>query len=244
MKNSILLGDCLELLPKVQTSSVDMILCDLPYGTTRCKWDSVIPLEELWNEYTRVIKPNGAIVLFANQPFTSKLVMSNLEMFKYDWVWEKSRPTGVLNAKKQPLRIKEDIIVFGKGVLCYNPQGLVLLNKYVGTGGTAANQKGNATGKIAQTESGKYLQEYGNYPRNILKFPSVGKTVHPTQKPVELFQYLIETYTNPGDLVLDNCSGSGTTAIACQLTKRDFICMEKDVEYHSVSLNRLKENQN
>ena len=233
-------GDCLERMKEIESGSVDMILADCPYGTTACKWDSIIPLEPMWEQLKRVIKPNGAIVMTAAQPFTSILVSSNIKMFKYDWVWQKSRPTGVLNAKKQPLRDKEDILVFYNKQPTYNPQGLEYKGCYVGTGATKANQQGNATGKITQTEDGKYFQENGNYPRQVQFFKSDGKTIHPTQKPVALMEYLIKTYTNEGEVVLDFTCGSGTTGVACANTGRKFIGIELDLGYFNIGLDRIE----
>ena len=168
----------------------------------------------------------------ASQPFTSVLVCSNLKMFKYDWVWHKSRPTGVLNAKKQPLRDKEDILVFYNKQPIYNPQGIEYKGCYVGTGATKANQQGNATGKITQTEN-------GNYPRQVQFFKSDGKTIHPTQKPVALMEYLIKTYTNEGETVLDFTMGSGTTGVACVNLNRKFIGIEKDTSYYKIAVDRI-----
>jgi site-specific DNA-methyltransferase (adenine-specific) len=233
-------GDCLEIMKNIADKSVDMILCDLPYGTTACKWDTVIPFEPLWEQYRRVIKPNGAIVLTASQPFTSALVMSNPKMFKYDWCWKKSKVTGVLNAKRQPLRTKEDILVFSLSSPVYNPQGVVACDKRTGTGVSSSGKQGDATGKITQTSDGKYTQKTTRYPRNVLEIPSEGKTVHPTQKPVALFEYLIKTYTNPGELVLDNCMGSGTTGVACQHLNRNFIGIELDENYFNIAKNRIE----
>lgn len=231
-------GDCLELMKQIPDGSVDMILCDLPYGTTACKWDTVISLDSLWSEYKRIC--NGAIVLHGAQPFTSVLVCSNLDAFKYDWTWRKSRPTGVLNAKIQPLRNKEDILVFSYGKTPFFPQGLEDFGRMVGTGATKANQSGNATGKITQTDSGAYLQEKTGYPRQVLDFKSQGKTVHPTQKPVDLSEYLIRTYTHEGMNVLDNCMGSGTTGVACANTGRNFIGIEMDEKYFEIAKNRVE----
>ncbi len=234
-------GDCLEEMKSIPDGSIDMILTDPPYGTTACKWDSIIDLPLMWEQLKRVIKPNGAIVMTASQPFTSVLVGSNLKMFKCDWVWEKSRSTGVLNAKRQPLRNKEDVLVFYSKQPTYNPQGLIDVNKMVGTGGTSANQSGNATGKITQTEDGKYLQKKGNYPKQIQKFNSASKTVHPTQKPVALMEYLIKTYTNEGETVLDFTMGSGTTGVACKNLGREFIGIELDETYFNIAKQRIIE---
>ena len=237
-------GDCLERMKEIPDGSVDMILTDPPYGTTACKWDSIIPLEPMWEQLKRVIKPNGAIVMTASQPFTSILVCSNLKMFKYDWVWQKSRPTGVLNAKKQPLRDKEDVLVFYNKQPIYNPQGIEYKGCYVGTGATKANQQGNATGKITQTKDGKYFQENGNYPRQVQFFKSDGKTIHPTQKPVDLMEYMIKTYTNEDETVLDFTMGSGTTGVACVNLNRKFIGIELDDAYFNKSKDRILKTQN
>ena len=234
-------GDCLERMKEIPDGSVDMILADVPYGTTACKWDSIIPLESMWEQLKRIIKPNGAIVMTASQPFTSVLVCSNLKMFKYDWTWQKNRPTGVLNAKKQPLRDKEDVLVFYNKQPFYNPQGLEYKGCYVGTGATKANQQGNATGKITQTEDGKYFQENGNYPRQVQFFKSESKTIHPTQKPVALMEYMIKTYTNEGETVLDFTAGSFTTGGACGNRERKFIGIEMDEKYFEIGSNRVLE---
>jgi len=234
-------GDCLEVMRDIADGSIDMVLTDPPYGTTACKWDSVIPFEPMWAQLKRITKPNGAIVLMAAQPFTSALVMSNVAMFKYDWVWQKTRPTGVLNAKIQPLRDKEDILVFYSKQPSYNPQGLSSVNKMVGTGATKANSLGNVTGKITQTSTGKYLQKNGNYPRQTLVFKGASKTVHPTQKPVALMEYLIKTYTNAGETILDFTMGSGTTGVACKNLGRKFIGIEMDEDYFKVAEKRIHE---
>lgn len=232
-KKEILLGDCLELMKDIPNGSIDMILADLPYGTTQCKWDSIIDLPKLWEQYERIIKPNGAIVLTAAQPFTSILVMSNLKLFKYDWVWKKPKGTGHLNAKKQPMRDKEDVLVFYKNQCTYNPQWT--------WGEPYTNLKSGKTAKPSTAEvSGKYMNgaEYRNgsdgrrYPKQVQEFGVVERgTIHPTEKPVDLFRYFIRTYTNEGELVLDNTAGSGTTAIACLEENRQFIVMEQDLNY-------------
>jgi site-specific DNA-methyltransferase (adenine-specific) len=240
---TLMTGDCLERMKEIPDGSVDMVLVDLPYGTTQNKWDSVIPFDSLWKEYYRVCKENAAIVMFAAQPFTSLLVASNIKDFKYDWVWHKSRPTGVLNAKRQPLRDKEDVLVFYRKQPAYNPQGLLQVNKMVGTGATSANAKGNNTGKITQTDSGKYFQENGNYPRQVQFFKSESKTVHPTQKPVDLLEYLIKTYTNEGETVLYNTMGSGSTGVACMNVSRKFIGIEMDEGYFEIAKKRIEETQ-
>jgi len=245
----LLKGDCLELMPKyIEDKSIDMILCDLPYGTTACKWDTIIPFEPLWKEYKRIIKDNGAIVLTASQPFTSKLVMSNIKMFKYEWIWEKSRPTGIAQSKYQPMKKHENILVFSKGKTFFNP--IKEKRQYKGT---KSNRKVWATWNTS-SEHGlgktnkKIISEERN-PTTILPFASLspfpkGSIVHPTQKPVALFEYLIKTYTNKGDLVLDNCAGSGTTGVACVNLNRNFIGIEKDDKYFKIAENRIKEIQN
>jgi len=239
MINQIIHGDCLEVMRDIKSESIDMILCDLPYGTTQCKWDSVIPFDRLWLQYKRIIKPNGAIVLTASQPFTSALVMSNVDMFKYSWVWDKTTKTNHLNAKKQPLRRTEDILVFYKKQCTYNPQGLIE--------GTFKNYRPNhfeyEAGEKVYGKQNKHnnISEYTNYPDDVLCFSNSNyKSLHPTQKPVELFEYLVKTYTNEGELVLDNCIGSGTTAVACINTNRNFIGIELDEDYHKIATDRIK----
>jgi site-specific DNA-methyltransferase (adenine-specific) len=232
MINQVFNEDCLEGMKRIPDKSVDMILCDLPYGTTACKWDVIIPFDKLWEQYERVIKSNGAIVLTAAQPFTSALVMSNPEIFKYDWVWEKSKVTGVLNAKHQPLRQHESVLVYYKSKCTYNPQGTKKTFEVCTDKGQSENygsKKGDA-----------YVQDTTGYPRSILKAASISETIHPTQKPVALFEYLIKTYTNEGETVLDNCMGSGTTAIACINTARNYIGFEKEEKYYKVIQDRIK----
>jgi len=235
------LGDCLELMQNIPDGSVDMILADLPYGSTQCSWDSIIPFEPLWVQYKRVIKPNGAIVLTASQPFTSALVMSNPKMFKYDWTWRKPKGTGHLNAKKMPMRDKEDILVFYSKQCTYNPQW--------SWGEPYTNLKSGKTAKQSVAEvSGKYMNgaEYRNgsdgrrYPKQVLEFGVVERdTIHPTQKPVALFEYLIKTYTNEGDLVLDNVAGSGTTGVACENLNRRYILIEQEEKYFNTLTQRI-----
>lgn len=228
-------GDCLELMKNIPDKSVDMILCDLPYGTTACKWDTIIPFEPLWEQYKRIIRENGAIVLTASQPFTSALVMSNPKMFKYEWIWEKTRCSNPYIAKYQPLKVHESILVFGGGK--YNPQktdGDEYLISNLSGGRIAGEIKTNK-----KSFSGK--KQSGRFPRSVQKIsnPSLAVGLHPTQKPVELFEYLIKTYTNEGDLVLDNCAGSGTTGIAARNLKREFILIEKEPDYIEIIKNRL-----
>lgn len=227
-------GDCLELMKKLPDNSVDMILCDLPYGTTQNKWDSLIPFDPLWEQYWRVAKENAAVVLTAQCPFDKILGMSQIKYLKYEWIWQKSKATGHLNAKKQPMKNHENVLVFYKKQCIYNPQDIVLLDEPL-----------NIKPKKTTTNYGKHdaphVREYTNYPRSIKEFSSEGKTIHPTQKPVELFEYMIKTYTNEGAVVLDNCSGSGTTAIAAIRSNRKFICMEMNEEYYNKSVDRVND---
>ena len=224
-------GDCLEVMKQIQDGSVDLILCDLPYGTTQNKWDSVIPFDALWREYVRICK--GAVVLTASQPFTSALVMSNLEWFKYDWVWRKPKGTGHLNAKKQPMRDKEDILVFYSQQPTYSPQ-FSEGKPYKDKSGKQQTENYGADKRIGNDNYGK------RYPKQVLEFGAVERgTLHPTQKPVALMEYLIRTYTNEGDVVLDNCMGSGTTGVACVNTGRDFIGIEKERPYYDISKRRI-----
>lgn len=219
-------GDCLERMKEIPSGSVDMILCDLPYGTTQNKWDSIIPFDKLWLEYNRVCK--GAVVLTSAQPFTSALVMSNTSTFKYQWVWQKSKPTGHLNAKKQPLRNHEDILVFYSKQPTYNPQGTEPTDVMVSR--TNRGNYGECSKTTRQTVTG--------YPRTVINFATeVG--IHPTQKPVALMEYMVNTYTNEGDTVMDNCMGSGTTGVACLNLNRKFIGVEMDENYFQVAKERI-----
>lgn len=232
-------GDCLKLMKNIPDSSIDMILTDLPYGTTQCKWDSVINLDELWKQYERITTDTAAIVLTSMQPFTSKLVMSNLKLFRYEWIYEKGAATGFLNANKQPLRAHESILVFYKKQPVYNPQK------------TFGHERKKSKRKDVNSECyGKAISliEYDStsrYPRSIQFFSSDKQktNLHPTQKPVALMEYLIKTYTNEGMTVLDNTMGSGTTGVACIRTGRKFIGIEKDQEYFDIAIRRLKETE-
>ena len=226
-----------------------MILPTADFGTTACKWDSVIPLEPMWKELKRITKPNSAIVLFGSQPFTSALVMSNPDWFKYLWTWKKlGKPTGFQNAKKQPMRCIEDICVFGKGVVNYYPQGLIRIDRKkknsVSCGGDSVRTDvEESTNKGAMRTPGKvYIQEFTGYPTNLLEFDRVHSgTIHPTQKPVALMEYLIKTYSNEGDTVLDFALGSGTTGVSCVNTNRDFIGIEMDEGYFKIASSRIED---
>lgn len=234
--NKIHLGDCLELMPAIPSKSIDMILCDLPYGTTSCEWDSIIDMGKLWPEYERVIKDNGAIVLTANSIFTFRLWASNTQIFKYKWVWAKSKKTSFLNANRRPLSQHEDILIFYKSQPKYIPQKSK--KEYVPSK-KIKHRAGNRYEGYSQHKDYLYIESDSYYPSDILYVSSEGHTDHPTQKPVALFEYLIKTYTNEGETVLDNCSGSGTTAIACLNSNRQYICIEKDEAYYKKSLERI-----
>jgi DNA modification methylase len=237
-------GDCLEKMKDIPDGSVDFILCDLPYGTTACKWDVILPFDELWEHYDRIVKGNGAIVLFASEPFASYLRISNIRHFKYDLVWDKKRPTGQLNAKKQPLRQHEMICVFYDKQCTFNP----IFHKN--------RLKREFIGKIEKSKkmSDDYGEQYDyisnisssslSYPRSIIEQTTVignsrEKVAHPTQKPVALLEYLIRTYSNENDLVLDNCMGSGSTGVACVNTNRRFIGIEKEENYFEIAQKRI-----
>lgn len=237
MANTVLHGDCLELMNDIPTGSIDMILCDLPYGTTACKWDIIIPFDLLWEQYKRIIKDNGAIVLTASEPFASYLRLSNIEDYKYDWIWDKVKGTGYLNAKKQPLRNHEVVCVFYKNQCLYMPQKT--FDHKLKTATKTIKTQSEVYGKFNRDN---YYSSTERYPKSIQIFSSDTQksNLHPTQKPVALFEYLIKTYTNEGDTVLDNCAGSGTTAIACLNTKRNYILMEKEEKYFNIINERIR----
>ena len=240
--NTIYNMDCIEGMKQIPDKSIDMILCDLPYGTTACKWDVIIPFEPLWEQYKRIIKDNGAIVLTASQPFTSALVMSNPKMFKYEWIWEKTIPSGMFSAKYQPMKKHENILVFGNKKVKFNP----IKEK--------RSENTHATGKGGLYKStSEHTKEFESIrketkgternPTTVLNIPNVSRhqSLHPTQKPVALFEYLIKTYTNEWDLVLDNCAGSWTTAIACLNTNRNYIWFELDEWYRNIANKRIQD---
>ena len=260
-------GDCLVEMDQVADGSVDLILCDLPYGTTDRKgisdkgdnrvlsWDTIIPLDKLWEQYRRVLKPSGAVVLTADQPFTSQLVLSNLEWFKYEWIWKKRKVTGFLHANARPMKETEDILVFspmgasGGSVkvnknMTYNPQGLIEKKvkkknnaKRLGKFLHQPEHMGEGNKLLHETE---YEQKWTNYPSEIIEFGLDRNVIHPTQKPVALMEYLIKTYSNEGETVLDNCMGSGTTGVACKKTNRNFIGIEKETEYFTQAKERIE----
>lgn len=230
-----MLGDCLDRMREVETGTVDMILCDLPYGTTCCKWDVVIPFKQLWEQYERVIKDNGAIVLFAAQPFTSLLASSNLKLFRYEWIWEKPAATGFFNAHFQPLRAHENILVFYKAKPTFNPM------KTFGHERKTAKRKDIGSEHYGKQVNIKSYDSTERYPRSVQLFSRDKKksNLHPTQKPVALCEYLIRTYTNEGETVLDNTMGSGTTGVACVNTGRSFIGIEQEKKYFEIAEERI-----
>ena len=230
--NVIYQGDCLEVMKGIEDKSIDMILADLPYGTTACKWDTIIPFEPLWEQYKRIIKDNGAIVLTASQPFTSALVMSNIKMFKYEWIWNKKQSGSFLLAKHQPLKITESVCVFSKAKANYFPQ--MRTGKLRKKGGSKSKSELYAS----LGSEIKYNDQY--FPTNIIEFSMANKSgrLHPTQKPVALFEYLIKTYTNENDIVLDNVCGSGTTGVACKNVNRNCILIEQDEKYCQIASER------
>jgi site-specific DNA-methyltransferase (adenine-specific) len=237
-------GDCLEEMKNIPDGSVDMVMTDPPYGTTACKWDSIIPLEPMWEQLKRVIKPNGAIVMTASQPFTTTLIASNMKMFKYCWVWEHNRAVNFAQAPYMPLKNTEDTVVFSfggcahpaKNRMMYNPQGVVAVNK---------KQKQKTQGKFKHKgglpTSSSYVQRGTGYPKQIIKINKENNTIHPTQKPVALMEYLIKTYTNEGETVLDFTCGSGTTGVACVNLNRNFIGIEKDEKYFNIAKKRIED---
>jgi len=233
----LILGDCLEIMKSIPDKSINMILCDLPYGTTACKWDTIIPFEPLWEQYKRIIKDNGAIVLTSQTPFDKILGCSNLEMLRYEWIWQKEQGTGGGNANKMPLKDHENVLVFYKSLPVYNPQ-FTEGKPYKITRG-----KPKLDSVYGKTGFGKSFTKINNgerYPKTVIKFTKE-YGLHPTQKPVALFEYLIKTYTNEGDLVLDNCAGSGTTGVACKNLNRNCILIEKDETYFKIAERRINQ---
>lgn len=226
-------GDCLELMKNIPDSSIDCIITDLPYGTTDCAFDTIIPFSQLWQHYWRICKKNAPIILFSCQPFTTKLISSNFDNFKYNWIWKKSNVSGFANAKKRPLKVFEDILVFSYGTPNYFPQGLVKLDK-----------PRVRKAKVGETVGGNgfydgYQQTDTNYPKNILEFAN-DRGLHPTQKPLALLEYLMKTYSREGEMILDSCMGSGTTGLAAKRLNRDFIGIEKDDKYFNIAKDRIE----
>lgn len=245
LESKIYLGNCLDVMKDIPSKSIDAIICDLPYGTSSCKWDVVIPFDKLWESYSRVIKDDGAIVLFCQQPFTTLLIGSNIAMWKYNWVWRKENGTNFLNSKHQPLKVTEDIAVFSKSVVApsargnymrYNPQMIVGATPYV------AKRKERKPSAVTRTniKSSVTIQDKGErWPVNLIEFKRDKEKFHPTQKPVDLLRYLIRTYTNEGDVVLDNCMGSGTTCVAAIMENRKYIGIELNEEYYKIAKDRI-----
>lgn len=238
-------GDCLEIMRDIPDKSVDMILCDLPYGTTKCKWDVIIPFDNLWEQYDRIIKDNGAIVLFGCEPFSSALRMSNIKNYKYDWKWNKVQGTGFSACKRQPLRVIEDVIVFYKKQPTYNPQ-MTTRDKIIDSSNWKQDKRVSENGRFTSVDNSLSQKVYKEkYPVNYIEINRALKEcnnsnrVHPTQKPVDLLKYLIKTYTNEGETVLDNTMGSGSTGEACLRTNRNFIGIEQDDKYFDIAYNRI-----
>ena len=240
----LILGDCLEKMKDIPDKSIDMILCDLPYGTTACKWDTIIPFDKLWEQYERIIKPNGAIVLTASQPFTSALVMSNPKMFKYEWIWEKTIATNFMFVKKQPAKKHENILVFYKKQPTYNVQfesGTPYYDKRTHRYKNGIGCERESIADVMKQGVKKPIQNEGKrYPSTIQKFSNGNNSnIHPTQKPVALFEYLLKTYSNENMTIFDPCMGSGTTGVACQNLNRKFIGIEKDETYFKIAQDRI-----
>lgn len=239
-------GDCLELMKLIPSESIDAIITDSPYGTTDCKWDSIIPFDLMWNELNRIIKTNGAIVLFGSEPFSSALRMSNIKMYKYDWIWKKNKSGNFQTVKYQPLKYIELISVFCSGSINYFP---ILRDASIETQNRRKYEYKSNKNKLGHMSSGKYIQKYKNgknkiNPTSIIEFNNDLKTQHPTQKPVALMEYLIKTYTNESETVLDFTMGSGTTGVACVNTKRNFIGIELDKAYFDIATKRINDAQN
>ena len=240
-------GDCLELMKNIPDGSADLVLTDPPYGTTACKWDSIIPFEPMWEQLNRIIKPNGAICLFGSEPFSSALRISNIKKFKYDWIWKKDQAAGFVNANNSPLKVHEIVSVFSSGTIAnrserrmtYFPQGLIEINKKR----KVDKKDGTFLGARPNQDGKPYTQRYKNYPQTIISFAR-DRGFHPTQKPIALLEYLIKTYTNEGETVLDFTMGSGSTGVACVNTNRRFIGIELDEGYFNIAKKRIEESVN
>lgn len=237
---SLLQGDCLELLPTLPDQSVDLVLADPPFGTTQCRWDIIIPLDQMWSGLKRVIKPNGAIVLNSAQPFTTKLIASNYDMFKHCWYWNKVLPRGHLNAKKMPLRVIEELVIFYNKPPTYNPQKTVGHKRKVAN--TVYTKTGDGKQVYGAENRNTFYDSTERYPTGLLEISTTNQhgKIHPTEKPLALMEYFVKTYTNEGDTVLDFCMGSGTTGLACRNLNRNFIGIEKDPAYFNVAKNRIE----
>ena len=250
MAIELLHGDCLDVMSTIESGSVDAIITDPPYGTTACKWDSVIDFELMWEQLNRIIKPNGAIVLFGSEPFSSALRISNIKNYKYDWVWKKTKPTGFSHSKNMPLKDFETISIFSNGAIAhvnlsknrmaYNPQGVFSCKRKI-----KRNKKGFSGAMERDSQTNEYIGELSGFPKMVLEFNNVisNKTAHPTQKPTALMEYLIKTYTNEGEIVLDFTMGSGSTGVAAKNTNRNFIGIEQDESYFEIAEERIKANE-
>ena len=244
MSTNLIQGECLEVMKSIPDASIDAVITDPPYGTTACKWDSVIDFQLMWEQLNRIIKPNGAIVLFGSEPFSSALRMSNIKNYKYDWIWEKSKSQHFAQAPYRPMTNYEVVSVFSfagtaknaNNRMKYNPQGLITFNKEV-----KGKKAKHSEHRVRKTDQKKYIQEFTNYPKTVIKFNNEGNTVHPTQKPILLMEYLIKTYTNENETVLDFTMGSGSTGVACKNTNRNFIGIEQDEKYFNIAKDRINE---
>lgn len=235
-------GDCLDVMQRIPKDSIDMVVADLPYGLTACSWDTPIDLPVLWSIFNRIVKDNGAMVFTASQPFTSKLVMSNPEMFRHEWVWEKTRHTNFMHMKHQPAKIHESVVVFGKNTVKYNPIKWYVSEDKRDKRKNVRDPNTNKDGYIGKITRTRKADDGSRFPRSVIKIPNPNNaTLHPTQKPVLLFEYLIKTYSDEGDMVLDCCAGSGTTGVACINTNRDFTLIEIEQKYVDVINKRLRE---
>ena len=240
--------DCLKVLPTIPNKSIDLILTDPPYGTTQCKWDLSIPFEPMWNQLKRIIKDKGCIALFGSEPFSSNLRLSNLDWYKYDWIWNKNSSTGFMNAKLRPMNTIELISIFSNGRtspnkisnMVYNPQGLIQHNKIAKSGNKPNKENSKYRENSSPANKNGYVQKFTNYPKNYLEFGYQKKAIHPTQKPIALLEYLIKTYTNENNIVLDFTMGSGSTGVACKYINREFIGIELDKKYFEITEKRIK----
>ncbi len=240
-------NDCFNIFSQLEDNSIDLVLCDMPYGITACKWDIIIDLKSMWLSLQKLCKPNAAIVLTASQPFTTNLICSNKDWFKYCLVWHKTCGVGFMNSHNRPIKYHEDVVIFSSGTaavggsnrMCYNPQGLIEINK-IKTNCKSRSDNAVINERNSRLTGTKYIQKYKNYPTTILRFPNDTSKQHPTQKPVALMEYLIKTYSNEGDTVLDFCMGSGTTGVACKNLNRNFIGIEKEENYFNIAKERIE----